>query len=130
MTKIAGSGSISQRHGSDPDPPQNVMDSEHCKERAVLPFLDLPGGERIHELGVGILGRVAPARPATQLPHAGEVQAARAQQQRGDNHQTGSAALPQQTHRQLYQVQMGCNKNRRNGRIILKNYGKSSVADP
>ena len=35
MTKIAGSGSISQKHGSedpDPDPPQNVMDPEHCRE--------------------------------------------------------------------------------------------------
>jgi hypothetical protein len=35
MTKIAGSGSISQRHGSadpDPDPPQNVMDPEHCQK--------------------------------------------------------------------------------------------------
>jgi hypothetical protein len=35
MTKIAGSGSISQRHGSadpDPDPPQNGMDPEHCIE--------------------------------------------------------------------------------------------------
>jgi hypothetical protein len=37
MMKIAGSesefgsGSISQKHGSeDPDPPQNVMDPEHC----------------------------------------------------------------------------------------------------
>ncbi len=35
MTKIAGSGSISQRHGSsdpdpDPDPHQNVMDPQHC----------------------------------------------------------------------------------------------------
>jgi hypothetical protein len=32
MTKIAASGSISQRHGStdpDPDPHQNVMDPEH-----------------------------------------------------------------------------------------------------
>jgi hypothetical protein len=32
MTKIAGSGSISQKHGSEdpvPDPPQNVMDPEH-----------------------------------------------------------------------------------------------------
>ncbi len=30
MIKIAGSGSISQRHGSaDPDPPQNVMDPQH-----------------------------------------------------------------------------------------------------
>jgi hypothetical protein len=32
MTKIAGSGSISQMHGSadrDPDPPQNVMDPQH-----------------------------------------------------------------------------------------------------
>jgi hypothetical protein len=30
MTKIAGSGSISQRHGSaDADPHQNVMDPEH-----------------------------------------------------------------------------------------------------
>jgi hypothetical protein len=31
MTKIAGSGSISQRQGSadpDPDPPQNVMDPQ------------------------------------------------------------------------------------------------------
>jgi hypothetical protein len=36
MTKIAGSGSISQKHGSedpDLDPPQNVMDPEHCMER-------------------------------------------------------------------------------------------------
>jgi hypothetical protein len=33
MAKIAGSGSISQRHGSadtDPDPHQNVMDPQHC----------------------------------------------------------------------------------------------------
>jgi hypothetical protein len=35
MTKIAGSGSISQRHGSAdpdpvPDPHQNVMDPQHC----------------------------------------------------------------------------------------------------
>ncbi len=32
MTKIAGSGSTNQRHGSadpDPDPPQNVMDPQH-----------------------------------------------------------------------------------------------------
>ncbi len=32
MTKIAGSGSVSQRHGSadpDPDLPQNVMDPQH-----------------------------------------------------------------------------------------------------
>jgi hypothetical protein len=34
MTKIVGSGSISQRHGfadSDPDPHQNVMVPQHCK---------------------------------------------------------------------------------------------------
>ncbi len=31
MTKIAGSGSINQRHGSaDPDPHQNVMDPQYC----------------------------------------------------------------------------------------------------
>jgi hypothetical protein len=31
MTKIAGSGSFSRRHGSaDPDPYQNVMDPQHC----------------------------------------------------------------------------------------------------
>ncbi len=92
---------------------KSVPNSNFKKREAVLPFLDLPGGERIHELGVGILGRVAPpARPTGQLPQAAgcEVQAARAQQQRGDNHQAGSAALPQQTHRQLYQVQVGCNK--------------------
>jgi hypothetical protein len=36
MTKIAGSGSNSQRHGSadpDPDPRQNVVDPEHCYKR-------------------------------------------------------------------------------------------------
>jgi hypothetical protein len=34
MTKIAGSGSISQRHGfADPDPHQNAMDPEHCSSR-------------------------------------------------------------------------------------------------
>ncbi len=37
MTKIAGSGSISQRHGSaDPDPHQNVMDPEHCRQQLLL----------------------------------------------------------------------------------------------
>jgi hypothetical protein len=36
--KIAGSGSISQRHGSaDPDPYQNVMDPQHCLESHLLP---------------------------------------------------------------------------------------------
>ncbi len=33
------SGSISQRHGSadpDPDPPQNVMDLEHCAEPSIF----------------------------------------------------------------------------------------------
>jgi hypothetical protein len=34
MTKIAGSLSISLRHGSsDPDPYQSVMDPQHCYER-------------------------------------------------------------------------------------------------
>jgi hypothetical protein len=40
MTKIAGSGSISQRHGSadpDPDPYQNVMDPQHCGFAVFLP---------------------------------------------------------------------------------------------
>jgi hypothetical protein len=37
MTKIAGSGSISQRHGSaDPDPHQNVTDPEHRFEESIL----------------------------------------------------------------------------------------------
>jgi hypothetical protein len=38
MTKIAGSRSISQRHGSadpDPDSHQNVMDPEHCNLKRV-----------------------------------------------------------------------------------------------
>jgi hypothetical protein len=46
MTKIAGpgseSGSISQKHGSadpDPDPPQNVMDPEHCSIYGTVPVL-------------------------------------------------------------------------------------------
>jgi hypothetical protein len=35
MTKIARSGSISQRNGSaDPDPQQNAMDPEHCKKHS------------------------------------------------------------------------------------------------
>jgi hypothetical protein len=39
MTKIAGSGSISQRHGSadpDPDPPENVTDPQHCMQARQL----------------------------------------------------------------------------------------------
>ncbi len=36
MTKIAGSGSISQRHGSaDPDPHQNAIDPQHCPEHCL-----------------------------------------------------------------------------------------------
>ena len=38
MTKIAGFGCISQRHGSvDPDPYQNVMDPQHCGFAVFLP---------------------------------------------------------------------------------------------
>jgi hypothetical protein len=43
---MIGSGSISQRHGSadpDPDPPQNVMDPQHClvfKKHSVVELLD------------------------------------------------------------------------------------------
>ncbi len=34
-TEGSGSGSISQRHGSaDPDPHQNVMDPQHCREHS------------------------------------------------------------------------------------------------
>ena len=37
MTKIAGSGSISQRHGSaDLDPHQNVMDLLHFREQSPI----------------------------------------------------------------------------------------------
>jgi hypothetical protein len=39
MTKLAGSGSISQRHESavpDPDPHQNVIDPQHCKKHSCL----------------------------------------------------------------------------------------------
>jgi hypothetical protein len=39
MKKKAGSGSISQWHGSadlDPDPHQDVMDPEHCLAEPVL----------------------------------------------------------------------------------------------
>jgi hypothetical protein len=36
MTKISGSGSISQRHESaDSDPHQNVMDPQHCQQQKV-----------------------------------------------------------------------------------------------
>jgi hypothetical protein len=40
MTKIAGSGSISQRHGSpfpDPDPYQNVTDPQHWFQQSLGP---------------------------------------------------------------------------------------------
>ncbi len=55
MTKIAGSGSgsISQRHGSvDPDPPQNVMDPQHC---SILINEDLPG-RAADALGIYLYG--------------------------------------------------------------------------
>jgi hypothetical protein len=43
MTKIAGSGSISQRHGSadpDLDPPQNVMDPQHWPTGSIFVIQD------------------------------------------------------------------------------------------
>jgi hypothetical protein len=46
MTKIEGSGSVSQRHGSadpDPDPPQNDMDPQHW-----LRIRNFTPGSRIH----------------------------------------------------------------------------------
>jgi hypothetical protein len=44
MTKMAGSGSISQRHGSpNPDPHQNVMDPQHC----LPPLFYGPRAERV-----------------------------------------------------------------------------------
>jgi hypothetical protein len=45
MTKIEGSGSISQRHGSadpDNDAPQNVMDPQHWKIVTKLPDFTVP----------------------------------------------------------------------------------------
>ncbi len=40
MTKLAGSESISQRHGSaDPDPHQNIMDPQHCLQEKQAGFL-------------------------------------------------------------------------------------------
>ncbi len=75
MTKISGSGSISQRHGSadpDPDPPQNVMDPQHCSEwgkwggrgkwwwlnlwLAVLRIRDVYHGSRIRIFSIPDLG--------------------------------------------------------------------------
>jgi hypothetical protein len=54
MAKIAGSGSISQRHGSadpDPDPPQNVMDPQHFPQHIKKPETEteiLPCGMSHH----------------------------------------------------------------------------------
>jgi hypothetical protein len=45
MTKMAGSGSISQRHGSadpDPDPSQNVMDPQHWWREGLILVLTSP----------------------------------------------------------------------------------------
>ncbi len=44
MTKIAGYGSISQRHGSadlDPDPHSNIIDPEHCLFYFIILFTSL-----------------------------------------------------------------------------------------
>jgi hypothetical protein len=52
MTKIAGSGSISQRHGSvDPDPRQNVTDPEHCLKHNSKAFVNLEVSEGARESG-------------------------------------------------------------------------------
>ncbi len=56
MTKIAGSGSISQRHGSaDPDPHQNVMDPQHWLRHCPA-HLELTAIEELWDGG----GRIAP----------------------------------------------------------------------
>jgi len=60
MTKIAGSGSgsISQKHGSedpDPDPPQNVMDPEQWLNVRIGKFLTYVLVEFISHVDVGRL---------------------------------------------------------------------------
>ena len=70
MTKIAGSGSISQRHGSadpDPDPPQNVMDPQHCSyHQRKMPL----ASQATHSLAVvRKLGCSAKMAFANQNPH-------------------------------------------------------------
>jgi hypothetical protein len=62
MTKIAGSGSISQRHGSaDPDPQQNVRDPEHW-------FLGLPAPDLL------VRGMPGPDKDPSILSHKGVEQ--------------------------------------------------------
>ncbi len=49
--KIAGSGSISQRHESaDPDPHQNVMDPQHCLANNLL-VVEVVGSGREQRAG-------------------------------------------------------------------------------
>jgi hypothetical protein len=53
MAKIAGTGSISPRHGSgdpDPDPHQNVMDPEHSLPAHQAGSLDLLQGVQVGDL--------------------------------------------------------------------------------
>jgi hypothetical protein len=63
MTKIAGSGSISQRHGSpdpdpDPDPPKNVMDLQHWLQlkavagRSAAVDFSRPGEISTHQINI------------------------------------------------------------------------------
>ncbi len=56
MTKIAGSGSISQRYGSadpDTDPHKNVVDPEHCL--------------KLRLCAAGILAAQSVGEPSTQM---------------------------------------------------------------
>jgi hypothetical protein len=75
MTKIAGSGSISQRHGSaDPDPYQNVMDPQHCMkgfQRDKKPLLE----KRVSDEGADpLLAEVGgPRQPVEDLHQPGKV---------------------------------------------------------
>jgi hypothetical protein len=67
MTKIAGSGSGSISHGSanpdlDPDPPQNVIDPQHC---FVCLFLSLQNSSGADTAGVGTASTL-PSRICTQ----------------------------------------------------------------
>ncbi len=73
MTKIAGSGSISQRHGSAdpyPDPDQNVMDLEHLNDWCFLVCLPTEWTWRTRSRCSGLTGSSTRWPPLT-IPSSG-----------------------------------------------------------
>ncbi len=86
LTKIAGSGSVSQRYRyADPDPYQNFMDPQHWKRQTFL-LSQKPEGPALSERVPSLLG----LKGAPPPPHSSYISGSQTQPSRSNTRQRGN----------------------------------------